>query len=623
MKRLAIILLVTLMGHAAHAEDIQRFVSNLTDFDPSLFVMSKQVEGTLRTVLHDACNEPGDDLIQFPQIDISNNPIVRIILVSPLVIPRNCDGRVTMSGASFQAIKNPDIVLDGSRLSGGGRTPGDLCILNVYSDDHYIVGFTFVGAKTGAGVCLFGRRNTVISNRFSKDGNGVIFPNRFDVVVSEAFSAQFPEMTGEANVVSDNRSELTGMHVFWIEGRDNRVSANILKLATNSGAIILGDNNTFSKNIVAGSGEHGVVLGGTNAILFGNKINANGGCPAAYEVVPSQPSGCNLPFGSGGAGIYATQSASGASIGSLSYDDRNIIQYNMGGGVVLENSSQISGIHVYRNTISKNYNAGIGIDLGDDGFSSNDLGDKDSGPNTLFNAVEHFQMFPLVGVGRYWGWGLAFGANAAEVSEVAKEDIDRKIIFGGGDHWLSDFTVTGETFEWMPGQPDVVTGTMLTTLVHDFVGNTSEYGLNILVLPDADLDGIPDVLETKSNPDEPDSDFDNLPDPVEDRNRNGICDKGETCAASADTDGDGLSDWAETRGDGRYDAGVDSSPWIPDSDGDGLLDGQEDTNGNGVWDGYLGETSPMLADSDGDGFPDGQDNCPMVPNPQQEPWFCI
>ncbi len=623
MRRLVIIVFLVAMAHAAQADVIQRYVSNLTDFDPSLFVSSKQIEGSLRTVLHDACNEPGDDLIQFPKIDETSNPIVRIVLVSPLVIPKDCSGTVTIDGAPLPGTTNPEIILDGSRLSGGGRIPGDLCILNVYSDNHSVHGFTFTGAKTGAAVCLFGRRNVVANNRFSKEQNGALLPNRFDVVVSEAFSAQFPAMTGEANMIVGNRSESNDMHALWIEGKDNRVSDNSLILTKNSGVIILGNHNSFSRNVVAGSGEHGVVLSGINTVIFGNKITANGGCPAANEAVPSQPSGCNVAFGAGGAGIFVTQSASGATVGSSVFDDRNIIQYNIGGGVVLENSNQISSINIFHNTISKNYNGGIGIDLGDNGFTPNDLGDKDSGPNTLFNVVEHFQMFPLVGDGRYWGWGLAFDGVVAEVAEVAKEDIDRKIVFGGADRWISDFAVTGETFAWEPGQPDVVTGTVLTTLVHDSADNTSEYGLNILALPDSDLDGIPDVLETKSNPDEPDSDFDNLPDAVEDKNRNGVCDKGETCAYLADTDGDGLSDWAETRGDGHFDPGVDTNPWVADTDGDGLLDGQEDTNGNGVWDGYLGETSPLLVDSDQDGVPDAKDTCKMVPNPQQEPWFCI
>ncbi len=622
MKRLAIILLMTVVGHTAHAELIQRFVSNLSDFDSSLFVTSKQVEGTLRTVLHDACNEPGDDLIQFPKIDEDNNPVVQLTLVSPLVIPKNCNGSVTVSGAPLPGTTNPEIILDGSRLSDAGRTPGDVCIFNVYSDNHSIGGFTFVGAKTGAGVCLFGRKNIVTGNRFNTYGGGISAPNRFDVLVSDAFAPQYPSMTGSANVISGNYSQYSGMHAFWIEGKDNRVSENTLSMANSSGAVILGSHNTFSRNKVTASGDHGVVLGGSGAILYGNKIMANGGCPPANEAVPSQPAACNSKYGVGGAGIFVASPASSAIIGSPGFDDNNIIQYNMGGGVVLENSSQISGTHIFHNTISKNYNSGIGVDLGNNGFSPNDLGDKDSGPNTMFNTVEHFQMFPLVGAGRYWGWGLAFDGTQAEVAEVAKEDIDRKIIFGGGDRWISDFPVAGETFEWMPDQPKVAPGAMLTTLAHSAANNTSEYGLNILALPDDDLDGIPDSIEKQSNPIEPDSDFDNLPDPVEDRNRNGVCDKGETCASKADTDDDGLSDWAETRGDGHYDAGVDANPWVADTDGDGLKDGQEDTNGNGVWDGYLNETSPLLGDSDQDGVPDAKDNCKVVPNPQQEPWFC-
>jgi hypothetical protein len=179
------------------------------------------------------------------------------MLVSPLVIPKDCNGIITMSGAPPPGMTNPDIVLDGTRFSDGGRTPGDLCILNVYSDSHSIMAFTFVGAKTGAGVCLFGRHKSVTDCRFNKDGKGGISPNRFDVVISNAFSAQFPAMTGEDNLVSDNHSESSDMHAFWIEGKDNRVSDNFVRLATHSGVVILGGNTMFSRNEVAGSGKHG------------------------------------------------------------------------------------------------------------------------------------------------------------------------------------------------------------------------------------------------------------------------------------------------------------------------------------------------------------------------------
>jgi hypothetical protein len=53
-----------------------------------------------------------------------------------------------------------------------------------------------------------------------------------------------------------------------------------------------------------------------------------------------------------------------------------------------------------------------------------------------------------------------------------------------------------------------------------------------------------------------------------------------------------------------------ANPSPADSDCDGLLDGQEDSNHNGVV--VAGETSPLNADSDGDGILDGVDPQPLV-----------
>lgn len=149
--------------------------------------------------------------------------------------------------------------------------------------------------------------------------------------------------------------------------------------------------------------------------------------------------------------------------------------------------------------------------------------------------------------------------------------------------------------------------------------------------PDEDLDGIVDTDETGdgagsegSLPDLTDSDNEGLPAGVEDLNRNGKWDmeQGETAAYLADSDNDGVSDWYETHGDGRYDPVIDTDPLNPDTDKDGIPDGAEDKNGNGIWETHLGETDPRSAESDGDGYPDDQDTCPSLYNPGQEPWYC-
>lgn len=81
-----------------------------------------------------------------------------------------------------------------------------------------------------------------------------------------------------------------------------------------------------------------------------------------------------------------------------------------------------------------------------------------------------------------------------------------------------------------------------------------------------------------------DSDNDGLLDIYEDLNRNCLVDEGET------------------------------DPYNPDTDGDGLLDGDEDADGNGVWDADRGELNPLLQDTEGNGIPDAEEPKAQVCN---------
>ena len=124
-----------------------------------------------------------------------------------------------------------------------------------------------------------------------------------------------------------------------------------------------------------------------------------------------------------------------------------------------------------------------------------------------------------------------------------------------------------------------------------------------------------------------DTDDDGLTDQEEDINGNGMVDDGETDPENPDTDGDGVQDGPEVRGenptdplnpdsdadglpdgieDANQDGGIDpgeTNPNDPDTDDDGLQDGDEDENANGMVDD--GETDPRVADTDGDGLGDG------------------
>lgn len=118
---------------------------------------------------------------------------------------------------------------------------------------------------------------------------------------------------------------------------------------------------------------------------------------------------------------------------------------------------------------------------------------------------------------------------------------------------------------------------------------------------DSDGDGLSDGVElngdSATDPLDADSDDDGLEDGEEDGDADGEVDAGETDPLDADSDDDLLSDGTEVNGQNPTD------PILSDTDGDGLKDGAEDANQNGVRE--SNETDPNQSDTDDGGVPDG------------------
>lgn len=155
---------------------------------------------------------------------------------------------------------------------------------------------------------------------------------------------------------------------------------------------------------------------------------------------------------------------------------------------------------------------------------------------------------------------------------------------------------------------------------------------------DTDGDGLGDGLEigkagdadpaTTSNPLNKDTDGDGLFDGTEDKNRTGKADAGETDPNLKDTDGGGTADGQEVLfdatnpldpsddaagdadGDGlknNIEVQLGTSPKNPDTDGDTISDGAETNGGKPVDTDGDGTLDVLDADSDGDGWSDAQE----------------
>jgi len=139
----------------------------------------------------------------------------------------------------------------------------------------------------------------------------------------------------------------------------------------------------------------------------------------------------------------------------------------------------------------------------------------------------------------------------------------------------------------------------------DGIQDGTELGLASASSEDTLETFIPDSdPSTTTNPLSSDSDGDWILDGDEDLNHNGQVDEGESDPLdqdTTDTDTDGLFDALENQ--------TCTSATLSDTDGDTILDGDEDSNHNGVRDGE--ETDPCNDDTDGDGLLDNVDPNPL------------
>lgn len=284
---------------------------------------------------------------------------------------------------------------------------------------------------------------------------------------------------GSRNVISGNSTH--GIFIDGATARSNRIIGNLVGTDV-TGRVRVG-NSLDGVHVTAGSGNS---IGGSGA-GEGNLIGGNSGDGIDFENASR-----NVVFGNrigiGPDGVDVRNNSQGVlvtsgtdnRIGGVQSGEGNVIAFNTGRGVGINNNAA----HV-RNAIRGNSlfaNGNLGIDLGMNGRTANDAAsDPDTGPNRLQNHPELTSAMAGPASTRIVGT-LTTAFNAPFVLDFYASGAADPTGFGEGRQYLGSSEVsTGPTgtagFE--VDLPARVTGRFITATATDAEGNTSEFSAAI------------------------------------------------------------------------------------------------------------------------------------------------
>jgi hypothetical protein len=221
-----------------------------------------------------------------------------------------------------------------------------------------------------------------------------------------------------------------------------------------------------ARNVLSGNGGQGVridYLGTTNNVVAGNFIGTDAAGTAG------------IPNGS--TGVSITLNAANNTIGGVAADAGNLIAYNLGGDGISTGAAAGTGNAILGNAIHSN--SGLGIDLGNNGVTANDLGDADTGVNNLQN-------FPVLSAAATDGAGnvhiagsLNSAASTAYRVEFFASSAPDPTGFGEGQRYLGSASVTtnasGNAVIGATLATSLTAGELVTATATDPSNNTSEF----------------------------------------------------------------------------------------------------------------------------------------------------
>ena len=315
--------------------------------------------------------------------------------IEGLVINRFGQDAIQISGSSNNVISGNFLGTDASGTVARGNLVG--VFVSGTSTNNLIGGTTaaarnIISANTVDGIQLFGANvanNLVQGNYIGLDVTGTADlgnTNQGVAVFSGAHDNTIGgTVAGARNVISGNnnvgvRFTSAGTTGNLLQG--NYIGANAAGTAAigntsygvyigfSAGSETIGGTAAGAGNLISGNGADGIGLDSTSGATSANTIQGN--------LIGTNAAGTGA-IANALRGIYLNGSSSNT-IGGTVAGAGNTIAYNTGAGLaIVTTSGAATGNLIEGNSIYSN--GGLGIDLGNDGVTPNDLGDADSGAN--------------------------------------------------------------------------------------------------------------------------------------------------------------------------------------------------------------------------------------------------
>jgi len=460
-------LFVTLMFGAAWAAQATTFtVTKTADTNDNVC----DADCSLREAITAANNNPGKDTIAFA---IGSGPQTIMPLSNFFVSETAIIDGTTQPGFAG----TPIIEIDGSNVNKNG--------LRLIGDSITVRGLVINRFTTTAGLELSGTgHHTIVGNFIGTNITGTAAQGNFTgISVISGSNVIGGTTAADRNVISGN-SKNSGVGIGGVDSTKNIVMGNYIGTDVTGTVAIRNDIGVYILSDASGNTVGGAAAGARNVIsgnftgiavgTSGNKVQGNyiGTAADGVTALPNSYAGVNLLNGHDN------------TIGGTNPGEGNVIALNgtngnPGFGVRIEKGAMINHNAILGNSIFSN--AGLGIDLGDDGVTPNDGADVDTGAQT----ANENQNYPVIGFLFPNGNTIEIGGNLNSLPdtqfrlEFFSSPTADPTGFGEGKTFLGATMVTtngvgNANFTFTVPAASIV-GTFVTATATDPLNNTSEF----------------------------------------------------------------------------------------------------------------------------------------------------